>query len=303
MKKLRGVFTAMVTPFDDQGNLDEEGLYQNLMHQLEGGVDGLVPLGTTGEAPTLSREEQERVVNIVIKEAKGKLPIIVGTGSYSTKTTIENTLKAEEMGADYALIVSPYYNKPTQEGLYRHFTTIANATSLPIIVYNIQGRTGQNIQTDTLKRIADHPRIVGVKEASGSIAQIGEVIEMIVHQRPDFCVLSGDDANTLPLMALGGHGIISVISNLVPKQVKALVQAIERGDYDLAREMHYQMMPLVRGAFLETNPMPIKAAMSFCGMAAGECRLPLCDLSAENQKKLHAILQKLNYGQTQHSLR
>jgi 4-hydroxy-tetrahydrodipicolinate synthase len=291
MKRIQGVYTALVTPFKAEGQLDEEGLRENIRFQIASGVDGIVPLGSTGEAPTLTFSEKERVIRIASEEAKGKVLVMVGTGSYSTQQTIENTHLAEELGADMALVVSPYYNKPTQEGLYRHFYALADTTPLPIIVYNVQGRTGQNIGIDTLKRLADIPKIAGVKEASGNVSQIGEVIEIIARHRPDFSVLSGDDNLTLPLMAMGGHGIISVVSNLIPKEIKKLVEAMASGDYALAREIHYQWMPLFRGAFIETNPIPIKTAMNMCGHASGGCRLPLCDLLPENEQKLRTILQ------------
>lgn len=289
---LRGVFTALITPFHESGQLDEEGLRHNIRLQIESKVDGLVPLGSTGEAPTLSHAEQERVIEIVLEENAGSLPVVVGTGSYSTTQTIENTKVAEKMGAQMAMVVTPYYNKPTQEGIYRHFIAVAEATTLPIVIYNIQGRTGQNIQTETLKRLAEHPRIVAVKEASGSMNQVSDVIEVVVSMRPDFRVLSGDDLNTLTLMALGGHGVISVASNMIPKQVKELVTALEEADFERGRQMHYLLMPLFRSLFIETNPMPLKAAMNYVGMPAGPCRLPLCDLLPENLNKLKAVLEE-----------
>lgn len=293
MKKLKGAFTALITPFDTKNRLDEEGLRKNIHFQIDNGIDGLVALGTTGEAPTLSHEEKEQIIKITVKEAKGRVPVIVGTGNYSTHKTIEETCLAEKLGADFALIVTPYYNRPTQEGLYLHFKAITEATDLPIIVYNIAGRTGQNLNTDTLKRITDLPSIIGVKESSGNFAQVGEVIETIARHKPHFSVLSGDDANTLSLMALGGHGIISVASNLIPNKIKQLVQAVEAGDYQKARDLHYQQIPFVRGIFLETNPIPIKTAMRHYGMPAGKCRLPLCDMLPENEHKLLALLKTL----------
>lgn len=293
MRKVQGVHTAIITPFDEMGRLDEEGLRQNIRYQISNGIDGIVALGTTGESPTLTAQERERVIRISVEEVKGKVPLMVGTGSYATQQTIENTRQAALLGADMALIVSPYYNKPTQEGLFRHYKAVAEATPLPIIVYNIQGRTGQNIQNDTLKRLADIPTIIGVKEASGNITQIGEVIEMIAKHKPGFSVLSGDDSLTLPVMALGGDGVISVISNLVPDQVKAMLQSIAQGNWNEAREIHYRLMPLIRAAFMETNPIPIKAAMNIMGMASGTCRLPLCELLPENEKKLRALLKNI----------
>lgn len=292
MKKIQGAYTAIVTPFDASGHLDEEGLRRNIRFQITSGIDGIVPLGSTGEAPTLSSQEKERVINIAMEEAKGKVPIIIGTGSYATQQTIENTRLAENLGADMALVVSPYYNKPTQEGLYRHFKAVAESSSLPIIIYNVQGRTGQNVSVETIKRLADLPNIVGVKEASGNISQIGEVIEIIARHRPEFSVLSGDDNLTFPLMTLGGDGVISVVSNLVPKEIKMMIQAIASKDYEQARTMHYHLMPLFRGAFIETNPIPIKTAMSLCGMASGGCRLPLCEMLPENEARLGAILRE-----------
>lgn len=290
---LKGLYTALITPFDSQGQLNEEGLRQNLRFQIKQGVDGVVVLGTTGESPTLTTEERKKIIQIGLEEVKGKVHFLVGTGSYSTQDTIEKTLQAQEAGADAALIVTPYYNRPTQEGLYQHFRAITEAVSIPICVYNIQGRTGQNIQTDTLKRIASLPHIIAVKEASGNISQITEVIETVSRPHPRFSVLSGDDALTLPLIALGGHGIISVVSNLVPAPMKALVKACLTGDFKEAQSMHYQLLPLFKVAFLETNPMPIKAAMHMCGMDAGPCRLPLCDLLPENASKLQHIIANI----------
>jgi 4-hydroxy-tetrahydrodipicolinate synthase len=291
MVKYKGVFTVLVTPFDANGKLDEEGLRQNIHYQLKSSVDGLVALGTTGEDPTLTDTERKRVVNIVVEEVKGQVPVMVGTGSYSTEKTIELTRMAYENGADAALIVTPYYNRPTQEGFYRHFKAVVDAVPLPVIIYNIQGRTGQNLQTDTLQRIVQMPTIVGVKEASGNLVQIGEVIEMARRERPDFSILSGDDGLTFGVMTLGGHGILSVASNLIPNEIKALVRALERHDLEAARNKHYELLPLFRGIFIETNPMPIKAAMEFWGMSAGGCRLPLCDLLPENQIKLQNVLK------------
>lgn len=291
MRIFKGAYTAIVTPFDAAGDLDEAGLRENIHFQIEKGVDGIVVLGTTGESPTLSEQERAQVIRIALQESNGKIRVVVGTGTYGTAQTIKYTRQAQEMGADGALIVTPYYNKPTQEGMYRHFKAISEAVALPIILYNIQGRTGQNLQTETLRKLVDLPNIVGMKESSGSIGQIGDVIEMVTPLRPDFSVLSGDDGWTFSIMALGGHGVISVAANLIPKEIKALVEAIEKGDVETARAMHYQLMPLFRGIFIETNPMPIKEAMRMCGMAAGNCRLPLCELLPENSVKLRHILQ------------
>lgn len=294
MKKVRGVHTAIVTPFNEKGGVDEDGLIRNIYFQLDHKIDGIVALGTTGESPTLLSSEREQIIKRCVKEVKGKALLMVGTGSNSTQQTIEHTLQAEHLGADMAMIVTPYYNRPTQEGIIRHFKAISEAVAIPIFVYNIQGRTGQNIQTNTLKQLADLPQIVGVKEASGNVSQMSEVIEIIGRHRPSFSVMSGDDSLTLPLMALGGDGVISVASNLVPEKIQSLVQAIDQGNYLLARDLHHQLMPLLREIFIETNPIPIKAAMNLCGMAAGGCRLPLCELLPENAQKLRSLLSNMN---------
>lgn len=305
--QLKGLHTAIITPFDSQGKLDHEGFRHNLRYQLQHQVDGIVVLGTTGEAPTLNTQEKERVIEIAVEEVKGKAILTVGTGSYSTSLTIEATQKAKEMGADAALIVTPYYNKPTQEGLYRHFAAICEAVTFPICVYNIQGRTGQNLQTETLERIIQYPSIIGLKEASGNIMQINEVIERTQYRSPRLSILSGDDALTLPLIALGGGGIISVASNLIPGPLKSYVQAALAGDFETARTWHYQLLPFFKATFIETNPIPIKAAMDLCGMAAGPCRLPLCDLAPANFNKLKQIINSLHpswlgtYGQKKSS--
>lgn len=295
MQLRKHTFTALITPFDANDHLDEEGLRFLIQRQLDGNIDGIVVLGTTGEAPTLSEEESELVIRIAREELDKQLNnetlLIVGTGSYSTKKTIENTLKAEKLGADLALIVTPYYNKPTQEGLYQHFKAVAHATSFPVLLYNVQGRTGQNLQTETLKRLLDLSSMIGVKETSGNISQISDVIELVRQQRPDFSVLSGDDALTLPLMTLGGEGVVSVLSNLFPEKVKALTDAIKKGYGPLAQQMHYTFMPLIRALFFETNPIPVKTAMRLCGLPSGHCRLPLCPMSPENELKLKRILE------------
>lgn len=290
---VKGVYTALVTPFLEDGKFDEKGFKKNIQFQIKNGVDGLVPLGTTGESPSLTPTEKEQIIKIAVKEAKGNIPVMVGTGTYSTDSTIANTLMAQKLGADYALIVSPYYNRPPQQGIYLHFKAVADATTIPIMIYNIQGRTGQNIYTDTLKRLAQIPNIIGVKEASGNIGQVSDVIENLSKIRTDFSIMSGDDASILNIMALGGHGVISVVSNLLPKQIKSLYDALAKEDYTSAREIHYQLSPFFRTAFIETNPIPIKAAMEHAGMASGKCRLPLCELLPENAEKLQASISKI----------
>ena len=290
---LKGTITALVTPFRGD-SLDLEGFEKNIAFQLESGVSGIFPLGTTGEAPTLSSEEREAVIKTAVAKAKGKVPVWVGTGSYSTKETIAKTRRAEELGADVALVVTPYYNKPMQEGIYRHFKAVAEATSLPIIIYNIEGRCGRNIETTTLMRLAEVPNIVGVKEASGNVLQMSEVIREVGQVREDFAVLSGDDALTLPLIALGGRGAVSVVSNLVPKEMVALTSAALEGRFEEAKALHHQLFPLFRASFLEVNPVPIKEAMTMLGMPAGKPRLPLCEMLSENRERLKETL--LNSG-------
>lgn len=287
--KLRGTITAMVTPFIN-GELDEEGFASNVNYQIEQGVSGILPLGTTGEASTLSSSEQGRIITIAVEKAQGRVPVWIGTGSYCTRQTIEKTKRAKDLGADIALIVTPYYNRPTQEGIFRHFEAITAAVEIPIVVYNIPGRCSTNIETATLRRIADLPNVVGVKEASGNINQASDMIYTIAENHPNFSVLSGDDALTLPMMALGAVGVVSVVSNLMPARIVALVEAIERGDYELARTLHYQLLPFYKAAFIETNPIPIKTAMQLCGMPSGECRLPLSPMAPENVEILRSLV-------------
>ena len=284
----QGSIVALVTPFRD-GKVDEAKLRQLVDFHVENGTDGIVPCGTTGESPTLSHDEHHRVVQIVVETARKRLKVIAGTGSNSTAEAISLTKHAEKVGADAALVVNPYYNKPTQAGLYQHFRAVAESVALPIIAYNIQGRTAVNVETDTLARLArDCRNIVGVKEASGSLDQMSQVIAAC---GPDFSVLSGDDNITLPLLAIGGKGVISVIANLVPRETAEMVHAALDGDWKRARDLHYRLFPLARAAFLETNPIPIKEAMAMVGMLEPEFRLPMCRMSDGNRAKLTGILQ------------
>lgn len=287
---LKGTFTAMITPFREE-ELDEAGLVQNIHAQLAAEITGLLFLGTTGEEAALSEEEKERVMEIGVKEVKGKALVLIGTGSNSTSLTIQKTKKAEALGADIALIVTPYYNKPTQEGIFRHFEAICHETKIPILVYNISGRCGVNIETETLLRIASLPNIIGVKEASGNIGQIADVIQLVRGRYPDFAVLSGDDGVTLPLIALGGGGVVSVASNLFPAQMASLVKAALRGDFGEARKYHEELMPWFRFEFIESNPIPIKEAMRLSGLPSGRCRLPLTGLMPKNQERLVHLLR------------
>jgi 4-hydroxy-tetrahydrodipicolinate synthase len=284
----QGSFVAMVTPFRN-GKVDEAKLRELVEFHVTHGTDGLIPCGTTGESPTLNHDEHHRVVEIVIEAARGRIRVIAGTGSNSTAEAIDMTKHAERAGAAGALVVNPYYNKPTQEGLYRHFRAVAESVAIPVLLYNIQSRTAINVETDTLARLArDVKTIVGVKEASGSLDQMSQVIAAC---GPDFSVLSGDDNITLPLLAIGGSGVVSVIANIVPRETADLVHAALEGDWKRARDLHYRLFPLARAAFLETNPIPIKEAMAMAGMLEPEFRLPMCRMSDANREKLRAILK------------
>jgi 4-hydroxy-tetrahydrodipicolinate synthase len=285
-----GTFTAIVTPFKD-GKLDEAALKRLIRFGIDGGVSGFVPCGTTGESPTLSHEEHNRVVELTVKEVAGQVKVIAGTGSNSTQEAIALTRHAKSVGADGALTVSPYYNKPTQEGLYQHFKTVAEAVDIPIILYNIQGRTGVNIDNSTVERLSKLPNIAGVKEASGSILQISEVIRRC---GPDFDVLSGDDQITFPLMALGGKGVISVVTNIAPKKMSDLVQNMLDGQIEKARALHFEIFELCQTMMVETNPIPVKAALGLMGKIQPEYRLPLCPPSQANLDKLRGVMQR--YG-------
>ena len=284
----QGSFVAMVTPFRN-GKVDEAKLRELVELHVANGTDGLIPCGTTGESPSLHHDEHRRVVEIVVEAARGRIRVVAGTGSNSTAEAIDLTKHAERAGAAGALVVNPYYNKPTQEGLYRHFRAVAESVAIPVLVYNIQSRTAVNVETDTMARLArDVRNIVGVKEASGSLDQMSQVIAAC---GPDFSVLSGDDNITLPLLAIGGSGVVSVIANIVPRETADLVHAALDGDWKRARDLHYRLFPLARAAFLETNPIPIKEAMAMAGMIEPEFRLPMCRMGDANREKLRAILK------------
>ena len=289
---IQGSIVAMVTPFRN-GAVDEAKVRELVEWHVASGTDGIVPCGTTGESPTLTHDEHKRVVEIVVDAARGRIPVVAGTGSNSTAEAIDLTSHAKKAGARAALVVNPYYNRPTQEGLYRHFRAVAEAADIPILVYNIQSRTAVNVETDTLQRLAkDCPNIVGVKEASGSLDQMTQVI---LACGPDFSVVSGDDNLTLPLMSVGGRGVISVIANIVPRETAEMTHAALAGDWKLARELHLRLFPLCRAVFIETNPIPVKEAMAMMGMLEPEFRLPLCRMGDANRERLRAIL-------TQHGL-
>ena len=287
-----GVLTALVTPFRD-GAVDEPALRALVARQIEAGIDGLVPCGSTGESATLSHEEHERVIEIVVEAAAGQVPVVAGTGSNSTDEAIRLTRHAKEAGADGALLISPYYNKPTQAGLVAHYEAIALAAELPLIVYNIPGRTASNILPDTLARLAHVEYVVGVKEACGDIDQIAHVIA----QCPQgFRVLSGDDSMTLPLLAVGGHGVITTTGNVAPEQMLALVRAFEAGDAAGALRIHQGLLPLFDALFCETNPIPLKAALGIMGLIDPEIRLPLTPITQPNRDALQFVLKELGFA-------
>jgi 4-hydroxy-tetrahydrodipicolinate synthase len=283
-----GCGTALVTPFRRDLSLDEERLRALVRRQIENGINFLVPCGTTGESPTLSHDEHLRVVEITLQEAKGKVPVLAGAGGYNTQKVIDLAREVKALGADGILSVTPYYNKPTQEGLYQHYKAIATAIDLPVVVYSVQSRTGVNVEPLTLKRLAEIDNIVGVKEASGNIGQMAGV----VHHVPEkFLVLCGDDAVSIPLISLGGRGTISVVSNQIPAQMKDLVQSALRGDYPRAREIQRKYLPLMEVNFVESNPIPVKAAMAAMGLLEPVWRLPLVAPSPANQKKIEGVLE------------
>ncbi len=290
---IQGTLTAMITPFKN-GQVDKAKLADHVRRQADHGIDGLVPVGTTGESPTLSHEEHGRVIQAVVEAVaplrqpgSPKPWVVAGTGSNATDEALALTRHAKQVGADAALMVNPYYNKPTQEGLYRHFMAVADAVELPIVLYNIPGRTGITMSPQTVARLAEHPHVVAVKEATGSLDIASEIASLC-----DITILSGDDSLTLPLMSIGAKGVISVLSNLIPDRVKALVDAATNGDWAIAQKLHVELFPLFKGMFIETNPIPIKAAMALCGLDTGELRLPLCALSPDHQQQLQQQLKQ-----------
>jgi len=285
----RGCGTALITPFKEDSTLDEKALRALVQRQIAEGIHFLVPCGTTGESPTLAHKEHLRVVEITLEEAKGKVPVMAGCGGYNTAEVIALAQELEALGADGLLSVTPYYNKPTQEGLYQHYRAIAGATKLPIVVYSVQGRTGINVEPLTLKRLAAIDNIVGVKEASGNISQMA----LVVHHVPaDFAVLSGDDSITIPLISLGGKGIISVASNEIPGPMSQLAQKALDGDYEGARALQRAYLPLMEVNFVESNPGPVKYAMARLGLCEPVWRLPLVPPSEASQKKIDAVLEQ-----------
>ena len=285
-----GTGTALVTPFRSDGSLDEPTLRALVKRQIDAGIDFLVPCGTTGESPTLTHEEHLRVVQITAELAKGKVPVLAGAGGYNTAEVIALARELAEIGVDGILSVTPYYNKPTQEGLYQHYRAIAEAVPLPMILYSVQGRTGVNIEPATVKRLSAIENIVGIKEASGSIAQMAAILNAVPHE---FIVLSGDDAITLPLAALGGRGVISVVSNEIPGNMAQLTRLAVQGGFERAREIHRRFHPLMEINFVESNPIPVKAAMAEMGLLEPVWRLPLVPPKAENLARIRGVLESL----------
>jgi 4-hydroxy-tetrahydrodipicolinate synthase len=285
-----GAGTALITPFTRTGELDEAAVRRLGRRQIDAGIHFLAPCGTTGENPTLTSRERVRIVEILAEEAAGRIPILAGAGGYNTKEVMELFRELEAAGATGFLSVTPYYNKPTQEGLYQHYREIAESTALPLIVYNVPGRTGVNVEVATLVRLAAIPNVVGVKEASGSMQQMCEVCRAVP---PDFLVLSGDDAMALPLMAVGGRGVVSVLSNEAPAEVAAMIEAAERDDFAAARVIHQRLMPLMLANFVESNPGPVKAAMAAMGLVEETFRLPLVAPRPESKEKILKTLKDL----------
>ena len=284
----KGSLVAIITPFRN-GRVDEEALGRLIEWQIAEGTHGIVPCGTTGESATLSHEEHRRVIEFTIKTVNRRVPVVAGTGSNSTEEAIALTRHAKQAGADGALLITPYYNKPTQEGLYQHYTRIAQAVDLPLMLYNIPGRTSVNMLPSTVARLTPLPTIVSIKEGSGSIQQMDEVLQLCGDR---LTVLSGDDAMTLPMMALGGHGAVSVVANVAPRESAALVAAAAKGDFAQARTLHRRLLPLINALFLETNPIPVKTALALMGRCADELRLPLCGMQADTKEKLTAALRR-----------
>jgi 4-hydroxy-tetrahydrodipicolinate synthase len=293
-----GVGTALITPFFKSGALDEAAIVRLAKRQVENGIHFLVPCGTTGETPTLTAAERRRVVELVLKAADGKVPVMAGAGGYDTQEVVHVAKEMASVGVQGLLSVTPYYNKPTPEGLYRHFSAIAEATPLPIVLYNVPGRTGCNIDAATLARLATIPNVVGVKEASGNITQMVEICRAVPR---DFLVLSGDDALTLPLMAIGGRGLISVASNAIPAEMSKMIEAAERGDFDAARQQHHRLVPLMLGNFIESNPGPVKFAMAAMGLCEEAYRLPMVPPRPASKEKIIAILKELGVESTVHN--
>lgn len=282
-----GAYTALVTPFRD-GKIDEDRFRAHIEWQITEGIHGLVPCGTTGESATLTHDEHKETIRICVEQANKRVPVLAGAGSNNTKEAVHLTQFAKDAGADGVLLISPYYNKPTQEGIYQHFKYIADSTSIPMVLYNVPGRTGSNIMPSTVARLhKDIPQIVGIKEATGNLVQVSDLIEQC---GTSLKVLSGDDFTLLPLLSIGGAGVISVVSNLLPKKMAALCKAWNEGDIQTAQRLHYEMQPLNRAMFIESNPIPVKTALALQGKMDTDFRLPMVPLAEENLEKLKAIM-------------
>jgi 4-hydroxy-tetrahydrodipicolinate synthase len=285
----KGVFPAIITPFKEDFSLDEEGLRRNIEFLSNAGVAGIVPCGTTGESATLSFEEHKQVVEIAVDCSK--VPVIAGTGSNNTREAIELTKHAADAGADAALLITPYYNKPNDRGMFEHYKTIAERCNIPIILYNVPKRTGIDLKPNLVAKLSKVKNIIGIKEASGSLSQVSQVIEQTVGS--GFTILSGDDDLTLPIMALGGSGVVSVVANVAPRKTVAMVEAAVKGDLESARKLHYELAPLVRSMFIETNPIPVKTAYNLMGLAGGPLRLPLAAMAPEKELALKDVIDRL----------
>ena len=284
----KGSMVALVTPFKN-ATVDDEGLRRLVEFQISNGTDVLCPCGTTGESATLSLEEHERVIQVTIESAAGRVPVMAGTGSNNTEEAIRLSRHAKKAGAAGCLLITPYYNRPTQEGLYLHFKKVAGAVDIPIVLYNVPGRTGVNMLPETIERLAKIPAIVGIKEASGSLEQVSQIINRCGE---GFAVISGDDANTLPMMAVGGVGAISVTANIAPGLCASMIRAVQAGDWPEARRIHHRLLPLHNAMFLQTNPIPVKTAIGMMGIVSGEVRLPLCPMPDDLNAKLRGILKE-----------
>jgi 4-hydroxy-tetrahydrodipicolinate synthase len=287
---IEGVLPALITPFTKDNEIDAEGLKQNIEFLIEGGVSGIVPCGTTGESATLTMEEHKKVIEIAVDCSS--VPVVAGTGSNNTTEAIELTCAAQDAGADAALLITPYYNKPNDRGMIAHFKKVADSVDIPLILYNVPSRTGINLKPELVAELAKESNIVGIKEASGSLDQVTRILELTKDE--DFVVLSGDDGLTLPIMALGGTGVISVVANVAPKLMVSMLRAFRKGDMKEARRLHLELAPLIRAVFLETNPIPIKKAVELIGLPAGDLRLPLAPISQDNERKLKEALNDLH---------
>lgn len=290
ISRFRGIGVALVTPFNQQGQIDETRLRNLVDWQIEQGTDFIVATGTTGESATLSSDEHHQVLSVILDEAAGRVPVVSGAGSNNTKEAVTLTRYAEKLGADGILSVGPYYNKPTQEGFYMHFQAIAESTSLPVILYNVPGRTGSNLSAETTLSLAELPNVAGIKEASGNLSQI---MHILAGRPPEFLVLSGDDAISLPLISLGADGVISVVANQVPRLFREMVHAALEGTWEKARQIHYRLLPLMELNFIESNPIPVKSSLAMMGLIEEQFRLPMVAISEKNRDRLRQALAQL----------